>query len=213
MMVTHTGCPNQQLAIDCMQRIYRGLKRVGVLGACALGNAQCGEEEPLNVHEVESNASGGGGSLEGSGGSPAQDPIVDPLPRGDGALGTACDSNADCTDVYPACASVDSGVWGPGGPSLGYCTRACDLERAEEGDDDCASIDANSACRQLRPEGGGYCILGCDRGTAVNPESKCQGRTELACVTLDLETGTGECLPNCGIGLDCPEPWNRWHAI
>ena len=134
-------------------------------------------------------------------GVPAE-PDDDPtrLPSDDGALGTRCETSADCTAVYPVCASVDSGVWAPGGPSFGYCTRACDASAAR---DDCATLDPGSTCRSVRPGAEGHCVLGCRRGTPTDPTAKCQGRSELACMTLDANSGSGACLPSCGISLDC----------
>ena len=124
------------------------------------------------------------------------------LPVTDLALATACATDADCTQVYPLCASVQSGLWGPGGPSGGYCTRSCTLVDSPS-DDECGRIDPNSACRQPRPGVDPHCMLSCGRGTPIAAEEKCQGRGELACVNIDRDSGAGECRPTCGIDLDC----------
>jgi hypothetical protein len=114
-----------------------------------------------------------------------------PLPL----VGASCATDADCGGNGGVCATVDSGIWAPGGPAGGYCTAPCPLAGVQ---DECTIANPIAACAPIGTNGAGYCILTCQQGQPFNIATKCLGRSDLLCNQL------GGCLPSCGSNDRCP---------
>jgi len=165
----------------------------------AIAGCDCGSDSGTDGGGAApggSSTSSATASSSSSDASSSTGPVPDP-----GKLGAACETDMDCADMIPfQCVQVsDDDPAFHGGPAGGYCTKSC----AE--DADCPGV--GSACLSAR--GGGKCALGCTRGNpgggALDPldPSKCHGRADVACTTLDTVKSPDVCMPACGEDAQC----------
>jgi hypothetical protein len=144
---------------------------------------------------------------------------------GNGRLGAACASDADCDTNLTCITSASTALDGAGAPR-GLCTASC----ADGGAATCESLESGAVCLNFGTDIAPalYCVQGCQFGPVgsgtFNP-NKCHGREEVACAALFGPTGTrcaseqdclpgelcdGECyqvipgcLPQCNADSDC----------
>jgi hypothetical protein len=115
-------------------------------------------------------------------------------------LGKACNAATDCTGGLMCMRATDNILDGTSGPAHGYCTRSCGT------DTDCGS---GGACLDTAAAGAttpvGYCFKRCTFG-GPGGSSKCHGRLDVACATLDATTSPplDVCYPICSQDSDCP---------
>jgi hypothetical protein len=147
---------------------------------CALsGMCNNGCLDPQNVFKCLNNCRPGGSADGGS--SP---------------LGTACSSNSDCTGGLTCLKSSDNIIPGSGPPN-GICTTEC-VTAANESF--CNSF--GGTCVGLSAATSkAYCLESCTTGTVAIPESKCHGRHDMVCATLD--PAGFACIPLCATDADC----------
>jgi hypothetical protein len=147
---------------------------------CAVsGECTGGCLNPQNVKKCLSNCRPGGG---GDGG---------PSP-----LGTPCSSNNDCRGGLTCLKSTDNLAPGSGPPN-GVCTTECSIPANH---DLCDSL--NGTCVRFSAAiNKSYCMEQCTIGEAPTPESKCHGREDMVCMSLEPE-GAG-CIPLCATDADC----------
>jgi hypothetical protein len=130
------------------------------------------------------------GVTTGGGGSPGAE-----------SLGLACASDTDCGGAPLTCIlpTASDPVFG-GGPANGYCSQTCMT------DADCPST---GACL-IGASGPGDCVESCTIGPALShindplDPTKCQGRDDLRCTSIDSEGTVFGCLPTCGSDSQCP---------
>jgi hypothetical protein len=147
---------------------------------CALsGECTNGCLNPANVFKCLMNCRPGG---SGDGGS--------------SPLGTACNSNVDCTGGFTCLKSSDNIIPGSGPPN-GICTAECSTAAAESL---CKSFDGICVSFSLTSTKS-YCLESCTTGKVPTPESKCHGRDDMVCASLD-PAGFG-CIPLCATDADC----------
>jgi hypothetical protein len=167
---------------------------LGGLGAVgtALLVAACGDDGGTGT-----GAGGAGGQGGGATASNTTSAVVATSGSGmaSSKLGAECTSDADCgADLTCLRDSDDVAVFG-GGPSRGYCSKACSV------DEDCAG----GVC--LGDGADARCLESCTLGepllefldSELDP-GKCHGREDVRCIELDA----GQvCLPTCRNDDDC----------
>lgn len=131
-----------------------------------------------------------------------------PLEGGPGVVGARCQADADCAGGA-LCLRADEDIYlGRGGIAGGYCSFACSATA------DCESVDPESRCVPLGPDGSNYCIRTCLSKDPEPGEAKCLNRPDLACVSVasdprsgipfTAERQDGYCAPRCGSDEECP---------
>jgi hypothetical protein len=120
-------------------------------------------------------------------------------------LGSSCTSDSDCGDQGLGCADEkDDAIYG-GHAAGGICTMAC------TGADDSSCLAFGGLCENVSSEVDfpvWRCLQLCEPGGATTDSSKCHGRVDLACVSLDLELdfgidNFGLCYPVCNADSNC----------
>jgi hypothetical protein len=137
---------------------------------------------------VGGGGAGFGGSVGGSGG---------------GWLGSACEFDYECTSGLN-CMRSDSGLIDLASPAKGICTIGCEPNPAL-----CLGIGGGAQCFTFE-SGESYCMQQCffgPPGSTVFDTSKCQGRTEMACVPVSPGMPSGVCAPRCNADADCKAGW------
>ncbi len=116
------------------------------------------------------------------------------------AIGKACSADADCTGGLTCMTAGSKIIFETEAPAHGYCSKMCQVD-ADCGSGNvgiCVGISSATATTQL-----GYCFQSCTFGGTA---TKCQGRTDVGCLTLDNTTTptTDVCYPICSQDSDCP---------
>jgi hypothetical protein len=94
-------------------------------------------------------------------------------------------------------------TFGGSGPAHGYCTKPC-------GDADAGSIcgPLGGVCVNLGTAAApaAYCMQGCPFGAVNDRTTKCRGRDDVGCASLNSSSGATvtACLPMCATDADCP---------
>ncbi len=167
--------------------------------------ASCGSDEATG-----GGGGTGGGGLLGAGGASGKGGAVGRAGSGSagdstgttGLLGTVCAVDGDCGTGL-TCVTAGSNKFDGGGPSQGLCTAPCTT------DDDCAPFETGAGCVNLGTTDipAPYCLEACTQGDPADPNTKCQGRLDLACKDLsDPTTSTTPdpfCVPRCSQDSEC----------
>jgi len=117
-----------------------------------------------------------------------------------GSVAAACASDADCAEGLTCTTSADIGGpfsngARPGGPQNGYCSRSCNT------DAECQAADPGAIC--LGPGNGlNHCFASCDATVASFP-AQCNGRDDLTCIPLSLDSPRAYCAPACQDDAGC----------
>jgi hypothetical protein len=162
---------------------------------CSCGSGSAG------AAGASSGGSGGGsnGGAAGSGGGGAIDPVFD---AGDRAVGSPCNTSADCPEgpngeaLLTCITPTSTAEFGTGSPQGGYCTAACQVT------EDCQALDGLSACGLRDEAGNGYCIGLCQPG-ATQDAIKCNADRAQACFEFPDNPNLGACFPVCQNDAAC----------
>src|SRR5262245_25334744 len=182
------------------------LSGCGRLGA---GYAGCGGGETGSGGAGGAGGAGPNGSSSGKASSSSKASGITSSSSGNvtGALAESCMSDADCggltclkpTDSVPAL--------GGGGPAAGYCSKTC------ANDTDCPGGAAGaSICATDGMGNNGICLPGCTFGPPLRflddplDPSKCHGRDDVRCQSLNMASIPAACIPTCGKDNQCPAP-------
>jgi hypothetical protein len=140
-----------------------------------------------------------------AGGATVRAPVENPFaPSGLPWLGSACRSDEECGGQGLRCALASQGYMpGAGAVPRGLCTVDC------ASDADCRIFEPSAVCATLSeaPLVGEHesspvprhCLQGCSLGAPAG-DTKCQGRSELACRPFAPTAAT-----SCSTGQACPE--------
>lgn len=113
-------------------------------------------------------------------------------------LGLPCNANSDCGDGLECMKDTSDAFFG-GGPAHGMCTLSC------ASDFDCLAVDSNGFCLPLS-DTDAVCVPSCVAGDSLLGETKCVGRLDMACASVDATSQTFNfCVPMCGTDDDCPD--------
>jgi hypothetical protein len=184
--VVVTGCNtveqnNRTFDLGCssiVNRLIDGRPVCAVSGQCVGGCL-----DPMTVHSCMQNCSpridAGGGDASSS------------------ALGTSCDSNADCSGGLTCLRSSDNIVPGAGPPN-GVCTVECTAATQNL----CESTFGGVCVRHSDATTKSFCAERCSTGEVIPQEAKCHGRHDSVCTSLDTP-GSFACVPVCETDADC----------
>jgi hypothetical protein len=117
-----------------------------------------------------------------------------PTPNLTSNIGATCETNASC-GAGLECITAEGDTFFGGGPANGLCTMPC------TSDFDCLAVDSNGFCLPIS-DSEAICVPACVTGDTLLGETKCLGRPDLACATVQ---GYEFCVPMCGSDADCPE--------
>jgi hypothetical protein len=132
----------------------------------------------------------GGAGCAGAGGEP---PVT-----GSGKLGAECATTADCGAGLSCVAPTDL-VLADGAPPHGLCTAPCTASEA------CDALSTGALCVPYGETEDGYCMQGCTFGDPPLGQTKCQGRTDQACLPAFLVNTNDPCAgpEDCFSGEIC----------
>ncbi len=117
------------------------------------------------------------------------------------SLGPICQTDNDCPQGA-FCLRRDSRLLFGGAPPEGTCVANCDSAGAcaTFADAVCVTLDGTAGQREAGSASTALCLERCAFG--VSSQSKCHGRTHVACAPLDPSAG-GYCRPVCALDTDC----------
>ena len=110
---------------------------------------------------------------------------------GKGLLGADCENDSQCVTGL-TCLRASSTELDGAGPANGLCTLLC------ETNGDCTKLEAGAGCFSYGEHG--YCLEACAQGAPADPDSKCRGRGDVACTSVETEAF---CLPLCRADVEC----------